>query len=104
MINPDPSPDMPSDPDDHVILMTNWETELRNEGFGQYKQIIKLRSKYNNAIMSSNINERKDDIMVEAQKLFKEGAHQTLVMLANTKVGGSTSAKRKTVTFSTNLT
>ncbi|KAK1401976.1 hypothetical protein POM88_001581 [Heracleum sosnowskyi] len=82
----------------------NWETELRNEGFGQYKQIIKLRSKYNNAIMSSNINERKDEIMAEAQKLFKKCVQQTLVMLANTKVGGSSSTKRKTVTFSTNLT
>ncbi|KAK1378210.1 hypothetical protein POM88_024954 [Heracleum sosnowskyi] len=91
----------------------NWETNFRNEGCGQFKQLLKLRAKYNNAIMSSDINEKKDEIVNEAKLLFKEDAQETLLKVGCTKVRssetrnkeeGKYAKKKKNVTFAANLT
>ncbi|KAK1400806.1 hypothetical protein POM88_000411 [Heracleum sosnowskyi] len=90
----------------------NWETNFRNEGCGQFKKLLKLRAKYNNVIMSSDINEKKDEIVNEAKLLFKEDAHETLLKVGCTKVRSSETSnkeegqyakKKKNVTFAANL-
>ncbi|KAK1393862.1 hypothetical protein POM88_012918 [Heracleum sosnowskyi] len=73
----------------------NWEADLRKEGSGQYKQIFKLRAKYNNAILSSGINEKKNKVITEAQDLFKDDAQHTLIKVAKTKVGNAEGSNKK---------
>lgn len=84
---------------------------------GQENQIIKLRVKYNNAIQSAKINEKRNWNMQEGKKLYIEAASRKLVNLViqssqqsqdekqtMEKEGNSKSANKKTVTFAKNLT
>ena len=86
----------------------SWDTKFKNEGvciyiynyflsmqyllvsliffilklqIGQYNQMIRLRAKYNTAILSSNLNARKDDVLTEAHELFNEAAEKKLLQL-----------------------
>lgn len=88
-----------------------WESGLRTEQCGQFKQVFKLRTKYNNAILTSHINEKRGEIINEAQKLFKKAAQESLMKVECTKVRTAEptnkekqdSVKKKSVTFAENL-
>lgn len=54
--------------------------------------------------MTAAINERRNDIVSEAIRLFKDIAEQTMIKMATTKVVGAQDSSRKTVTFAANLT
>ncbi|KAK1350215.1 hypothetical protein POM88_054698 [Heracleum sosnowskyi] len=77
----------------------------------QDNQICRLRVKYNNAILSSNLNEKKDGVVIEAKQLSNEATQKKLMnFIAQTSASRnkgsnmtSNSAKKKTVTFATNL-
>ncbi|KAK1384484.1 hypothetical protein POM88_022219 [Heracleum sosnowskyi] len=78
----------------------------------QDNQIIRLRVKYNNSILSSNLNEMKDEIQNQAKQLFNKGAEKRLMDMvaqvsaaksSNTQNNKGKGAKRKTVTFAANL-
>ncbi|KAK1384611.1 hypothetical protein POM88_022346 [Heracleum sosnowskyi] len=78
----------------------------------QDNQIIRLRVKYNNTILSSNLNEMKDEILNQVKQLFNKGAEKRLMnMVAQVSAAKSNNirnnkgkgANRKTVTLATNL-
>ncbi|KAK1373206.1 hypothetical protein POM88_029399 [Heracleum sosnowskyi] len=89
----------------------SWETGFHEEGRSQDNQICRLRVKYNNAILSSNLNEKKDGVVTQAKQLFNEATQKKLMNFivqasASRNKGSnmtSNSAKKKTVTFATNL-
>ncbi|KAK1363188.1 hypothetical protein POM88_038749 [Heracleum sosnowskyi] len=92
--------------------LRNWDTRFTEEGRIQDNQIIRLRVKYNNSILSSNLNEMKDEIQNQAKQLFNKGAEKRLMdMVAQVSAAKSSNAqnnkgkgaKRKTVTFAANL-
>ncbi|KAK1369475.1 hypothetical protein POM88_035567 [Heracleum sosnowskyi] len=58
-----------------------WETRFREEKHGQVAQIIKMRVKYNNAILSSKLNEKRQPIMEEGLKLYNEAAANRVLNL-----------------------
>ncbi|XP_074351882.1 uncharacterized protein LOC141691034 [Apium graveolens] len=82
----------------------SWDTQLKAEVNGQYKQILKLQTKYNSAILSTTVNERRNYIVSKASRLFKDVAEQTMMKVATTKVVGVNASNKKTVTFEANLT
>ncbi|KAK1377836.1 hypothetical protein POM88_016618 [Heracleum sosnowskyi] len=92
--------------------LKNWDTGFTEEGTIQDNQIIRLRVKYNNSILSSNLNEMKDEILNHANQLFDKGAEKRLMKLVAQISAGKSSiarnykgkgANRKTVTFAANL-
>ncbi|KAL8093572.1 hypothetical protein AgCh_035452 [Apium graveolens] len=52
----------------------SWKSNLKTEGCGHLTQMVKLRTKYNTAILTSHINEKSSAIISEAEKLFKDDA------------------------------
>ncbi|KAK1364529.1 hypothetical protein POM88_040090 [Heracleum sosnowskyi] len=91
-----------------------WETRFREEKHGQVAQIIKMRVKYNNAILSSKLNEKRQPIMEEGLKLYNEAAANRVLNLViqSSQLSqeeqrtdyNKRSPKKKTVTFAKNLT
>ncbi|KAK1386235.1 hypothetical protein POM88_023970 [Heracleum sosnowskyi] len=89
----------------------SWETGFHEEGRSQDNQICRLKVKYNNAILSSNLNEKKDGVVTQAKQLFNEATQKKFMNFiaqasASRNKGSnmtSNSAKKKTVTFATNL-
>lgn len=80
----------------------------------QYAQLVKLRVKYNNAILSSKINEKREAIIKEGLYLYNEAAANKVLNLviesSQSSQGEPKGAdnnqpeKKKTVTFAKNLT
>ncbi|XP_017226284.2 uncharacterized protein LOC108202422 [Daucus carota subsp. sativus] len=58
-----------------------WSTDLNAEQHGQENQLIKLRIKYNNAILSSQLNQKRKQILKEGKELYIESASRKLVNL-----------------------
>ncbi|WOG86557.1 hypothetical protein DCAR_0205769 [Daucus carota subsp. sativus] len=57
---------------------TTWQSDLNDEKHGQQSQVIKLRVKYNNPILSSQLNERKSDVLEAAKALCVDIASKKL--------------------------
>ncbi|KAL1815650.1 hypothetical protein ACET3Z_018224 [Daucus carota] len=81
---------------------------------GQDHQLIKLRIKYNNAMLSSQINQKKKEILRQGQELYFEAASKKLVDLVinssqqsqeerPTNTIAAKSQNKKKVTFAKNL-
>ena len=82
----------------------------------QDNQIIRLRVKYNTAILTSHLNEKRNEVLIEGQRLFNGAAQQRLFHIvaesstAKMKTAQSGNTKKKTnspttkkVTFAANL-
>ena len=81
---------------------------------GQDHQMIKLRIKYNNAILSSQLNQKKKEILKQGKELYIEAASKKLVDLVinssqqsqeerQTSTIAAKSQNKKKVTFAKNL-
>lgn len=83
-------------------------------GTQQY-QIMRLRTKYNNVILSSHLNEYRNQIQQEAKQLYNKDAEEKLFALVRESAARKArissgelkereSITKKTVTFATQLT
>ncbi|KAL1805132.1 hypothetical protein ACET3Z_028200 [Daucus carota] len=59
----------------------NWNTELSVEGPHQHNQLMKMRVKFITAILTSHLNELKDNIIQEASGMFVKAAEMNLINL-----------------------
>uniref|UniRef100_A0A166CRT7 Ubiquitin-like protease family profile domain-containing protein n=1 Tax=Daucus carota subsp. sativus TaxID=79200 RepID=A0A166CRT7_DAUCS len=94
--------------------LKSWTTGLNVEKDGQDHQLIKLRIKYNNAILSSQLNQKKKEILRQGKELYIEAASKKLVNLVinssqqsqeerPTNTIAAKSQNKKKVTFAKNL-
>ncbi|XP_063936112.1 uncharacterized protein LOC108227120 [Daucus carota subsp. sativus] len=92
-----------------------WHASICDESVNQKNQIMRLRLKYNNMILSSTLNERRSEIIKVGKELYIDMASKRIVNFAiqssqtSQEEGIAVTTQRKadnkkTVTFAKNLT
>ncbi|KAK1384038.1 hypothetical protein POM88_021773 [Heracleum sosnowskyi] len=88
-----------------------WDTRFKEERHGHVPQIIKIRVKYNNVILSSKLNEKREAILKEGHYLYNESAANRVLNLViqssqeeQKSAKKNKSEKKKTISFTKYLT